>query len=275
MTATADAAVHRFSELAGVTEHPHGSNHVPGITNFLHTRSGATTGDGAWCCMTVSRVLFDVGIHDLCDAAAFGGWVNGCAYVPYVTRHFRGTKRWIHPGQERRGDLEIFVWGGAGSDPDGDHIGMCFEDGEGGGSWEGNASGPHGYDEVAQHRRRYQFTLGFVRPSYGEHQKHAPHRPPHPVVPAPVANEPHYRGALFLTSPHLLAAQRVTIWQNQMHKRGWGATIGRIDGVYGPKCAHTAGLFQADCNHHHWDVGAVDHIVGPNTWHATWARPIS
>lgn len=273
MTATGQQAVDRFAELKGVTEHPHGSNHVPGISNFLHTPGGAQTGDGPWCCETVSRVLFDVGIHDLCDAKRFGGWANGCAYVPYVTKAFRGTDQWIKKGDELPGDLTIFVWGGPGSNPDGDHIGMVLKRGLF--TWEGNSAGPDGYDEVAQHTRDYSLVLGFVRPSYGHAQKPAPHRPPPVVSPRPVHGEPPYRRALFLTSPHLITGPEVVSWQKQMHRRGWGAVIGRIDGQFGPRCAAAAGRFQADCNGHGWHVGAADEIVGPLTWHATWARPVN
>lgn len=272
-TATAARAVKRFAELKDTHEHPIGSNHVPGITDFLHTASGATTGNGPWCCMTVSRVLHDVGIHDFCDPKAFGGWVNGCAYVPYVTRKFRGTKQWITKGHERAGDIPIFVWGGPGSNPEGDHIGMCYAPGKVATefSWEGNSSGPDGYDEVAQHERAYEFVLGFVRPTYGKPQKAAEPRPAPPVAHPTVKGEPHYGGALFLTSPHLLANHDVRQWQNRMAKRGYDIDI---DGVYGEQSETVCRKFQRDCNAHKWPVGAVDGIVGPNTWHASWARPL-
>jgi hypothetical protein len=66
----------------------------------------------------------------------------------------------------------------------------------------------------------------------------------------------------------------VVVWQRQMLRRGWRA-LGRADGIYGEKCAAVAGAFQDDCKSHGWKVGATDRIVGPLTWHATWARPIS
>lgn len=273
MTATAQQAVDHFASLKGVHEHPIGSNNVPGITDFLHTPGGATTGPCAWCACTVSRVLFDIGIHDLCNANAFGGWANGCAYVPYVTHRFRGGPQWIERGHEHAGDLPIFVWGGAGSNRDGDHIGMCIKPGEF--SWEGNAHGPDGYDEVAQHQRAESLILGFVRPTYGKVQPPAPPRPAPIIVPPAVTGEPHYSHALFLTSPHLMVGTAVTQWQTKMHRRGWGAVIGRIDGIFGPRCAQAAAAFQRDCDAHHWYVGRVDGIVGPLTWHATWARPVS
>jgi hypothetical protein len=272
VTATAAIALDRFAGLNGTTEHPHGSNHVPGITDFLHTAGGARTGDSPWCCETVSRVLFDVGIYDLCDPKRFGGWVNGCAYVPYITRAFRGTAKWIDKGKELPGDLVIFRWGGPGSDPDGDHIGMVVRRGLF--TCEGNAAGPDGYDEVAQHTRDYSVVLGFVRPSYGRAQKPPPPRPAPIVAPKPVTGEPPYRRALFLTSPHLLSGADVTAWQRKMLARGWRA-IGAADGVYGLKSASVAGQFQADSDAHGWRVGAVDQIVGPLTWHATWARPVT
>lgn len=273
MTAPADAAVARFAQLKGTTEHPHGSNHVPGITDFLHTPGGATTGDCAWCACTVSRVLFDVGVHDLCNARVFGGWVNGCAYVPYVTRHFRGGPQWISKGQEQPGDLVIFVWGGGGSNPDGDHIGMVIKRGLW--TWEGNASGPDGYDEVAEHSRDYSVVLGFVRPTYGRPQPPAPPRPAPIVPPKPAAGEPPFHHSLFLTSPHLMTGLDVGVWQRRMLARGWTSTLGRADGVFGQRSDTTARAFQRDCLAHGWNIGAVDGIVGPLTWHASWARPVT
>jgi hypothetical protein len=274
VTASATQALARFAQLNGVTETPHGSNHVPGITDFLHTAGGVTTGNGPWCCETVSRVLFDVGIHDLCDPAKFGGWINGAAYVPYVTRAFRGGARWHTTGAP--GDLGICVWGGAGSNPNGDHIVMIAARNADGSyrTWEGNAAGGGGFDQVAEHTRPASVFLGFVRPSYGAAQKPAPPRPAPIVAPHPVAGEPPYRRALFLTSPHLLAGADVVAWQRRMLARGW-RSIGRVDGVFGERCSAVAGQFQDDCNHHRWAVGPKDCIVGPRTWHATWARPVN
>jgi hypothetical protein len=131
--------------------------------------------------------------------AAFGGWVNGCAYVPYVTRHFRGGPQWIAKGHEKPGDLEIFAWGGAGRTRTATTSAWCSP-GCGRRHWEGNSAGPDGYDEVAQHRRGYEFTVGFVRPSYGHPQPPAPPRPA-PIVhpkPAPASR----RSTTRCSSPH-------------------------------------------------------------------------
>jgi len=274
MTASATQALARFAQFDGTAEQPHGSNHVPGITDFLHTAGGVTTGNSPWCCETISRVLFDVGIHDLCNPAKFGGWVNGCAYVPYLTLAFRGGPQWHTSGVP--GDLGICVWGGRGSDSRGDHVVMIVARNADGSyrTREGNATGPGGFDEVTEHTRPASVFLGFVRPTYGATQKPAPPRPAPIVAPRPVTGEPPYRRALFLTSPHLLVGSDVTAWQRRMLARGWRG-IGRVDGVYGEKCAAVAGQFQQDCDAHGWPVGQVDHIVGPRTWHAAWARPIS
>jgi hypothetical protein len=60
-------------------------------------------------------------------------------------------------------------------------------------------------------------------------------------------------------------------WQQRMHERGWPITT---DGWYGPRSANICRQFQQDSTNHGWSL-TVDGIVGQQTWHATWARPVS
>ena len=47
------------------------------------------------------------------------------AYVPFVTADARAGRNGLAVTHEpEAGDLAIYVWGGVGSDPDGDHIGL-------------------------------------------------------------------------------------------------------------------------------------------------------
>jgi hypothetical protein len=55
-------------------------------------------------------------------------------------------------------------------------------------------------------------------------------------------------------------------WQTQMHRRGWTISI---DDIYGPKSEAVCKAFQ------HEKGLAVDGIVGPITWAATWTAPIT
>lgn len=63
----------------------------------------------------------------------------------------------------------------------------------------------------------------------------------------------------------------VMVWQKRMHDRGWTITV---DGWYGPQSQTVCKAFQRDSTAHNWPL-AVDGVVGPLTWKATWLRPIS
>jgi peptidoglycan hydrolase-like protein with peptidoglycan-binding domain len=58
----------------------------------------------------------------------------------------------------------------------------------------------------------------------------------------------------------------VANWQQQMRNRGW--TIG-VDGCYGVQSAQVCLMFQVEKG-----LGA-DGLVGPRTWAATWAAPVT
>ena len=58
----------------------------------------------------------------------------------------------------------------------------------------------------------------------------------------------------------------VRAWQQQMAARGW--TID-TDGIYGPASEQTAEAFQREKGL------TADGLVGPSTWEATWAAPIT
>jgi hypothetical protein len=59
----------------------------------------------------------------------------------------------------------------------------------------------------------------------------------------------------------------VKTWQTQMAARGWN--IGTLDGMYGPTCTSICRQFQAEKGL------AVDGLVGPQTWAATWTAPVT
>jgi N-acetyl-anhydromuramyl-L-alanine amidase AmpD len=55
-------------------------------------------------------------------------------------------------------------------------------------------------------------------------------------------------------------------WQGQMSHRGWGLAV---DGMYGGESERTCRSFQSEKGL------AVDGVVGPETWAATWNAPIT
>lgn len=94
-----------------------------------------------------------------------------------------------------------------------------------------------------------------------------------PPVPQPQQDYPHYPGYIMLYTPGvgIRFDGNVKIWQQRMHDRGW--TI-QIDGFFGEESARICGEFQQDSTAHGWYLG-YDHELGPNTWRATWERPVS
>jgi peptidoglycan hydrolase-like protein with peptidoglycan-binding domain len=60
--------------------------------------------------------------------------------------------------------------------------------------------------------------------------------------------------------------QVVLTWQHQMSHRGW--TIG-LDGKYGPQSSSVCRAFQSE------KKLAVDGLVGPHTWEASWTAPVT
>ena len=99
-----------------------------------------------------------------------------------------------------------------------------------------------------------------------------------PVAPAPPSSAPGapqgrpggtappWPGRYLKHSSPLMSGEDVHAWQSQMHARGWA--IAR-DGFYGSQSAGACEAFQREKGL------AVDGIVGPATWAATWEAPIT
>lgn len=82
---------------------------------------------------------------------------------------------------------------------------------------------------------------------------------------APKSSAPPWPGRYF-TYPPVMRGEDVRTWQARMRERGW--TIA-VDGAYGPQSREVCRLFQREKGL------AVDGIVGPETWAASWAAPIT
>jgi N-acetyl-anhydromuramyl-L-alanine amidase AmpD len=86
---------------------------------------------------------------------------------------------------------------------------------------------------------------------------------PTPPTPTPPGQAPPWPGVYlrdFTSDPS------AATWQTQMSARGWTITV---DGMYGPASAQICTQFQREK-----DL-AVDGVVGPDTWTATWNAPIT
>lgn len=77
---------------------------------------------------------------------------------------------------------------------------------------------------------------------------------------------PAFPGRYLLVQDPLLRGEDVSTWQSKMSARGW--TLG-VDGVYGPESAGQCTQFQSE------HQLAVDGVVGPLTWAATWTSPVT
>jgi peptidoglycan hydrolase-like protein with peptidoglycan-binding domain len=85
--------------------------------------------------------------------------------------------------------------------------------------------------------------------------------PPPPPGPAPA-----WPGRYLVLTDPMLSGDDVRQWQAQMAARGWRLDA---DGWYGLASFGVAKTFQAEKSM------AVDGVVGPATWNAAWAAPIS
>lgn len=86
-----------------------------------------------------------------------------------------------------------------------------------------------------------------------------------PARSRPRDKAPTWPGRL-LTQPPVMRGGDVRTWQARMRERGWRIAV---DGAYGPRSESVCRSFQAEKGL------AVDGVVGPLTWRASWAAPIT
>jgi cell wall-associated NlpC family hydrolase len=81
----------------------------------------------------------------------------------------------------------------------------------------------------------------------------------------PDPKEPRWPGR-YLSQPPYTRGKDVQRWQQRMRSRGWRIPV---NGVYGPRS-------EAVCRRFQREKGLlVDGVVGPDTWHAAWAAPVT
>jgi hypothetical protein len=249
--ATAEGVLDFFRRQDGLGESPPGSN-----CNWLTEWYGM--GCVPWCAIGVSRALGEAGFGHPDDVQVPGvtrttrkGW----AYVPYVRKNFADAGRYItdrNAGQP--GDLVVFDWDGDGV---GDHIGVV-ETRLSDGTYltrEANTSS----NALHQRRRPQSLIAGFCRPPYDSAGGPPPAQPESPGA------GPAWPGR-YLRYPPVTVGDDVRAWQGRMAARGWRIAV---DGAYGPGSREVCRRFQSEKR-----LG-VDGIVGPATWRAAWAAPVT
>jgi hypothetical protein len=100
----------------------------------------------------------------------------------------------------------------------------------------------------------------------------APAPQPAPA-PAPQPWVPPFPGRLLQVTSPMLHGDDVRQVQQRLIDRGW-TVPGGADGWYGNGTKSVVEQFQQDSTANGWPL-ADDGIVGPQTWRALWARPIS
>jgi hypothetical protein len=100
----------------------------------------------------------------------------------------------------------------------------------------------------------------------------APAPQPAPA-PAPQPSVPPYPGRLLQMASPMMHGSDVQEVQQRLIDRGWNVP-GGADGWFGQHTHDVIVAFQQDSNAHGWPL-TVDGIVGPQTWRALWARPVS
>ncbi len=93
-------------------------------------------------------------------------------------------------------------------------------------------------------------------------------KPGQPTPPSSGDGVPEWPGRLLAYQPGqaMMRGHDVTVWQRQMHARGWRIDV---DGVYEPRSAEVARLFQKEKGL------PADGVVGRQTSEAAWAAPVT
>lgn len=105
--------------------------------------------------------------------------------------------------------------------------------------------------------RSSERIYGYGRPAYSGS--------PAPTPPTKPSTAPKWPGR-YLTQPPVMHGDDVTLWQRQMHARGWDVGV---DGAYGPASEDTCRAFQKEKGLD------VDGVVGPKTWASAWTAPVT
>lgn len=214
----------------------------------------------AWCGDFVTGVFLEAGLP---LPSMQVGHPQGFSYCPSAVQFGRAHSIVVPSWEAEPGDIALFDWNGDGI---ADHTELVEQWVSGVLHTIGGNSGPSNVDNYrgAGGVHRHIWTAPTGR---GNNQVLAVLNSSRLVAFTAAAVEvPAFPGRpLVLKSPNL-SGNDVRTWQQQMHTRGWSITV---DGIYGPASRDTCLKFQSEKRL------AVDGIVGPVTWAASWSAPVT
>jgi hypothetical protein len=212
----------------------------------------------AWCHIFLSVCAKNSGNRDVIP------WTAGC----WTGQDwFRDKGQFFRRGAKTPKAGDLVYYGDNGSD----HVGLVVS--VSGGkihTIEGNTSKASGYNPNGGGVHRKSWSLGYSRiygygrPKYGS-AGGSGGSAPKPTPSMPGTKAPAWPG-VYLKYPPYTRHSSVTTWQKQMKARGWRLSV---DGVYGQESKDVCRKFQAEKRL------AVDGVVGPATWKASWEAPIT
>lgn len=200
----------------------------------------------AWCGMFVSACYAWAGRPLSLESD------KGYAYCPAAVDLLKQRSQWSDDNPEP-GDIVFFNWDGGDQ---AEHTGIVLRvNGDGLYTIEGNTSDEDWSDggTVALKLRHRALILGYGKVTFdnkpiGKLAVDAP-PPPEKVI---GLSTPHYQG------------QEVSLWLQQMVKRGWAAPV---KPVFDEKVRDLVQKFQQELGIE------ADGILGPETWLLTWVEP--
>ncbi|WP_329564654.1 peptidoglycan recognition protein family protein [Kitasatospora sp. NBC_01266] len=243
-----------------------GQQEVRGLV--LHIQQGTEAGSEAWFKTAAAQASAHFlnpkagGLRQLVDTAD-AAWAEMAGNRQWISVENEGVSGDSLTASQLENAAQLYAWlhGEYGvplqatDDPNGQGLGWH---GMGGDAWGGHPDCP-GDPIKAQRAAILARAQQILTPTAVPAPQPAP-------APAPAPAGPPWPGEYLRLQPTMLHDANVRTWQQRMSDRGWALTV---DGWYGQQS-------QTVCRQFQQEKGlTVDGIVGPQTWTAAWADPIT